>query len=54
MLGRVLLILAVFVVGYWALGAFAFLRLRGLPARLRWVLAAAMALWAGGVLIGPH
>lgn len=45
-----LLAAATLLLCYWVLGAFAFLRNRGLPHTLRWVLALLLAFWTGGFI----
>lgn len=50
MLLRAALIVATFLLAYWVLGSFAFMRIRGLPQTVRWCLSALVALTAGGVL----
>ena len=47
---RALLVAAVLALSYWALGAFAFLRIRGVPGTIRWVLAVLAAFWVGGFI----
>ncbi len=50
MLIRALFIAAIIAIAYWCLGIFAFLRIRGVPSTLRWVLAILVAFWAGGLI----
>ncbi len=51
---RVFLILGVFAMTYWALGTFRILRREGTRNRLRLFLAAAIAFWATGMVLGPR
>ena len=47
---RALLVGAVLALSYWCLGVFAFLRIRGVPSAVRWILAILAAFWVGGFI----
>lgn len=49
---RVFMIVGVFVMTYWALGTFHLLRRQGARNRLRLFLAAALTIWASGMVFG--